>query len=68
MADTRLPATFGAQMLLEAPERVAATLVADRAVLTFGDDLRGVRFIGDREVLRRLLARAGRALMEARDE
>ena len=65
MADTRLPATFGAQMLLEAPERVVAVEVADRVVLTFGDDLHGVRFMGDREVIRRLLARAGRAIAEA---
>jgi hypothetical protein len=68
MPTEKLPATYSAQMFAEAPQTVTAHVVGDRAVLTFGDDVRGVRFMGDRDELWNLIGKAGRALNEATGE
>jgi len=60
--------TVAVQVFAEMPREVRAYALGDRVALTFGDDASGVRFMGDRDDLWRLMAQAGRALSEAVEE
>jgi hypothetical protein len=62
MPGQNLPPTFAVQALLEAPEQVRAHAIGDRVSLLFGDDVHGVRFMGNRDDLWRLIGQAGRQL------
>jgi hypothetical protein len=68
MPDQKLPPTFAVQALLEAPEQVKAHALGDRVSLLFGDDVHGVRFMGNRDDLWRLIGQAGRQLATLTDE
>jgi hypothetical protein len=60
--DQTLRPTFAVQALLEAPQQVRAHAIGDRISLLFGDNVHGIRFIGNRDDLWRLTGRAGRHL------
>jgi predicted RNA-binding protein YlqC (UPF0109 family) len=68
MPEPNLPPTFAVQALLEAPEQVRAHAIGDRVSLLFGDDVHGVRFMGDRDDLWRLIGQAGRQLAALTDD
>jgi hypothetical protein len=67
MSDQTLPPSFGVQMFAEAPQQVRAQVVGDQAVVTFGDDLNGVRLMGDAGQVHLLVVEADRQLTLLRD-
>jgi hypothetical protein len=56
------------QALLEVPEQLRAHAIGDRVSLLFGDDVHGVRFMGGRDDLWRLIGQAGRQLATLTDD
>ena len=63
-----LPPSVAVQTLTEIPQEVRAHAVGDRVSLLIGDDLHGVRFMGDRDDLWRLIGQAGRQLATLTDD
>lgn len=68
MGDQPTRTAIAVQAFTEVPHQVRAHAIGDRVALTFGDDLSGVRLMGDRDELWHLIAQAGRALHGATDE
>jgi hypothetical protein len=68
MPEPKLPPALRVQALLAAPEQVRAHAIRDRVSLLFGDDVHGVRFMGNRDDLWRLIGQAGRQLATLTDE
>jgi hypothetical protein len=66
--EPKLLPVLAVQAFLEAPQQVRAHSIGDRVALTFGDDVHGVRFMGNRDELWNLIGKAGRALNEASGE
>jgi hypothetical protein len=68
MPEPKLPPALRVQAFLAAPELVRAHAIRDRVSLLFGDDVHGVRFMGNRDDLWRLIGQAGRQLATLTDE
>jgi hypothetical protein len=62
MPEGKLPPTFAVQAVLEVPEQVRAHALGERVSLLFGDDVHGIRFMGNRDDLWGLIGQAGRQL------
>jgi hypothetical protein len=68
MSTELIPTAVGGQAFLEAPATVRLASVGDRVIVTFGDDLHGLRLMGDTTTVHLLIVEADRQLTHLKNE